>query len=104
VATGALVALFFIPSAFGGIINGMFRTRLGHLISPNALINNIWRGLFRNFNPLADTQAIRQGRRVIQEIPIYEPPLWSAWLMLFLMCAVCLLILSRKVRAYEVVK
>jgi ABC-2 type transport system permease protein len=104
VATGALVALFFIPSAFGGIINGMFRTRLGHLISPSALINNIWRGLFRNFNPLADTQVIRQGRRVIQEIPIYEPPLWSAWLILFLMCAVCLLILSRKVRAYEVVR
>ena len=104
VATGALVALFFVPSAFAAIINEMFMTRLGHLIDLNSLIKAAWQGLFRNFNPQTGSQIIRQGRRVVQEIPIYEPPLWASWLMLFAICAVCLLILSRKVRAYEVVK
>ena len=104
VATGALVALFFIPSAFAAIVNEMFKTRLGHLFDLTALIKAAWQGLFRNFNPQTGSQIIRQGRRVIQEIPIYEPPLWASWLVLFMICAICLLILSRKVRAYEVVK
>jgi ABC-2 type transport system permease protein len=104
VATGALVAMFFIPAAFGGIINEMFQTRLGHLLSPNALINSVWRGLFRNFEAQSGSILIREGRRVVGEIPLYEPPLWASWLVLFLTCGVCALILSRKVRAYEVVK
>jgi ABC-2 type transport system permease protein len=104
VATGALVALFFVPTAFAAIVNELFKTGLGHLFDLNALIRAAWQGLFRNFNPLIETQVIRQGRRVVGEIQIYEPPLWSSWLMLFLICAVCLWILSRKIKAYEVVK
>jgi hypothetical protein len=33
-----------------------------------------------------------------------EPPLWASWFALFLLCALCLWLLSRKVKAYEVVK
>ena len=33
-----------------------------------------------------------------------EPPLWVSWFVLFLVCAVCLALLSRKVKAYEVVR
>jgi len=32
------------------------------------------------------------------------PPLWASWLVMFLICAACLALLSRKVKAYEVVK
>ena len=32
------------------------------------------------------------------------PPLWASWLAVALICAVCVWLLSRKVRAYEVIK
>jgi lipopolysaccharide export LptBFGC system permease protein LptF len=35
---------------------------------------------------------------------LLEPPLWACWLMVTLVCLVCLWLLARKVRAYEVVK
>src|SRR5688500_9957047 len=46
VASGALLGMFFVPSAFGQIINQLFLTRAGHLISMWATMNSIWRGLF----------------------------------------------------------
>src|SRR5215203_2187061 len=49
VASGALFGLFFVPSAFGEIVNQLFLTRAGHLISMWATINNIWLGLFGLF-------------------------------------------------------
>jgi hypothetical protein len=33
-----------------------------------------------------------------------EPPLWCAWLVVAVLCALCLYLLVRKVRAYEVVR
>src|SRR5215204_2205730 len=42
VASGALLGMFFVPSAFGEIINNLFLTRAGHLISMWATMNNIW--------------------------------------------------------------
>jgi hypothetical protein len=33
-----------------------------------------------------------------------EPPLWISWLLIALICAVCVWLLARKVRAYEVIK
>jgi hypothetical protein len=33
-----------------------------------------------------------------------EPPLWASWAALFVVCAICLALLSRKVKAYEVVR
>ena len=41
---------------------------------------------------------------VISEVLVTEPPLWASWLVLFVVCALCLWLLSRKVKAYEVVK
>jgi hypothetical protein len=42
--------------------------------------------------------------RVGREIILNEPPLWASWFALFVICAICLALLSRKVKAYEVVK
>ncbi|MDT7542211.1 MAG: type transport system permease protein [Acidobacteriota bacterium] len=108
VASGALLGLFFIPSALGEIINGLFLTRVGHLISFGALMNNIWLGLFGRFQ--SETGHIRghiqdathHGEFV--DIVLREPPLWASWTVLTLACAFFLWLLMRKVRAYEVVK
>ncbi len=108
VASGALLGLFFVPSAFAEIVNELFLTRAGHLISLSASMDSIWRGLFGLF--------IRQTGEVRGRVtnPIYaeqffdtallEPPLWASWLVITLVCAVCVWLLSRRVRAYEVIK
>ena len=108
VASGALLGLFFVPSAFGEIINNLFLTRAGHLISMWATVNNIWLGLFGLFvrqtgrvngkvtNPIYDGQ--------IMDIKLLEPPLWASWLLIIAVCGICVWLLSRKVRAYEVIK
>ena len=108
VASGAILGLFFVPSAFGEIINNLFLTRSGHLVSLWATMNSIWRGLFGLFerqtgsvrgkvtNPIYDEQFF--------DIALLEPPLWVSWVVVLIVCAVCVWLLSRKVRAYEVIK
>ncbi|HEX8286764.1 MAG TPA: hypothetical protein VF556_02140 [Pyrinomonadaceae bacterium] len=108
VASGALLGLFFVPSAFGEIINDLFLTKAGHLLSLWATMDSIWRGLFGLFvretghingkvsNPIYDEQYF--------DIALLEPPLWVSWLIIALVCGVCVWLLSRKVRAYEVIK
>jgi ABC-2 type transport system permease protein len=108
VASGALLGLFFVPSAFGEIVNQLFLTRIGHLISLSMTMNSIWRGLFGLFvrqtgsirgkvsNPIYDEQFF--------DIALLEPPLWASWLVIAAVCAVCIWLLARKVRAYEVIK
>jgi ABC-type transport system involved in multi-copper enzyme maturation permease subunit len=105
VASGALLALFFIPSIFGEFINVVFLTRWGHIISLGALMKNVTAGLFGTFQRVADVVQITDfNDNVIREIQLIEPPLWGSWAMLFVICAVCLAVLSWKVKAYEVVR
>jgi ABC-2 type transport system permease protein len=112
VASGAMLGLFFVPSVFGEIVNGLFLTRVGHLLSFGALVNNIWLGLFGMFEPVTGHIQGRMSREgpLIHEsehfvdIVMREPPLWASWLVLALACAFFLWLLMRKVRAYEVVK
>ena len=108
VASGALLGLFFVPSAVAEIVNNLFLTRAGSLISMWASMNSIWLGLFGLFvresgnirgkidNPIYDGKYV--------DIVLIEPPLWASWLVIGLVCAVCVWLLSRKVRAYEVIK
>jgi ABC-2 type transport system permease protein len=108
VASGALLGLFFVPTAFGEIINQLFLTRAGHLISMWATMKSIWSGLFGLFvqqtgsiqgkvrHPIYDGQYL--------DIALLEPPLWVSWLVIALVGAVCVWLLARKVRAYEVIK
>ena len=108
VASGALLGMFFVPSAFGQIINQLFLTRAGHLISMWATMNSIWRGLFGLFeretgritgkvvHPIYDGQFL--------DIALFEPPLWASWLVIIAVCSICVWLLSYKVRAYEVIK
>ena len=105
VASGALVALFLIPSAFGLFVNEVFSTAWGNIISLIASVKNVTAGLFGTFDRVAETRLIRDVEgEVIRELLVLEPPLWASWTMLFLLCAICLALLSWRVKAYEVVK
>jgi ABC-type transport system involved in multi-copper enzyme maturation permease subunit len=107
VASGAILALFFVPGAFGEIINSLFLTKSAHLLSLWATMNSIWRGLFGLFE--RQTGAVRGTvtnpiyERQYFDIALLEPPLWASWLVVILVCAVCIWLLARRVRAYEVV-
>jgi len=103
-ARAALLGVFFIPTVFAAIVNQLFETRWGHIFDLRALIQNVWAGLFGTFvRQTGEIEEFRNGR-ILQQIMVTEPPLWMSWFMLFLICAFCLWLLSRKVKAYEVVK
>jgi len=103
-ARAALIGLFFVPSVLATIVNELFRTHWGNLFSLSASFQNVGAGLFGTFARQASRiQEMRRGV-VISEVLVTEPPLWASWLVLFVVCALCLWLLSRKVKAYEVVK
>ena len=102
IASASLLGLFFVPSVFAEVVNVIFRTRWGNLISLGALTKNISAGLFGTFDRTSSVVTSVDGD-VISRVVLTEPPLWTSWAALFLVCAICLTILSAKVKAYEVV-
>lgn len=104
VASGILLGIFFIPTVFGAFVNEVFRTRWGNVISLGALIKNVTAGLFGTFERASGVMRFRDFDGSIVELQLFEPPLWVSWVVLFAICAVCLALLSWKVKAYEVVR
>jgi len=103
IASALLLGIFFIPSVFGEVINNLFMTRWGNIVSLGALIGNVYSGLFGTFEQVT-RRAVYFDGSVEREIVLSQPPLWCSWAALFVVCAVCLALLSRKVKAYEVIK
>jgi len=103
VASGIMLGLFFVPSAFGVFINEVFTTRIGNLLSFVALMTNVSSGLFGTFVQTDSVMRMNFDGVVTQRV-VTEPPLWASWTMLFLISTVCLALLSRRLKAYEVVK
>ncbi len=103
VASIALLCIFFIPWVFGEVVNQLFATRWGNIISLGALMRNVTSGLFGTFVQTSGRITDFDGR-VAREIIVSELPLWAAWSALFVACVICLALLSRKVKAYEVVR
>jgi hypothetical protein len=91
VAGALLFGVFFVGAGFGSAIREIFRTRWGDLFHLNYLIRTIWDWLFF-------------GSEAGAEGGIGNVPVWSAWLVLGLVCGVSLVLLSRRIRAYEVVR
>jgi ABC-2 type transport system permease protein len=89
VAAGMLFGVFFVSAGFGGAINGILRTDWGWMMNLPMVISAIWRRLFTGAPP-----SLRE----------YPLPMWSAWLSLAIVCGISIYLLSRKVRAYEVVR
>lgn len=89
-ASGALFALFTIPTAVSTMVSELFRTPWSHLFSPSMLMTVITDQLFRHDN-LLDLD------------PWMVLPAWAGWVGIAGFIAVSLFVLARKVRAYEVV-
>ena len=85
IAAGALVlGVMFFLSGFGAAINAVLRTNAGFYISPGALITRVSAQLFGLDSPI-------------------EVSATGAWISLLAICGICVALLSKKVRAYEVV-
>ena len=85
-ASAALFAIFVIPTPVGFALEEIFRTRKGHLLSPGMAMDQLTRELFRTMLP--DERYLSFGEA------------WLIWLGYGLLS---LWMLSRKVRAYEVI-
>ena len=86
IAAGALLlGIFFVAAAFGAAINSVLDVRWGGLINLSDLFNAVWASLFRN-PPKTDISPA------------------AAWVMLALICAACVWLLYKKLRAVEVVR
>jgi len=105
VASGVMLGMVIIPSAFAGIVNVLFQTRWANIISLSGLMYNVTAGLFGTFDRVSGRIQISDfDDNVVREVLLLEPPLWCSWAALFIFCAVCLAILHWKVKAYEVVR
>jgi ABC-2 type transport system permease protein len=85
VAGALLLAVMFFGAGFAQAINAVMQTDTGHFFNIAYLMRTVWNALFQ----------------VDARHPI---PVAQAWVALLLYCAICLGLLMRKVRAYEVVR
>ncbi|MGE5571310.1 MAG: hypothetical protein ACM3S5_19935 [Rhodospirillales bacterium] len=83
-AAGILIlAIFFVAAGFGEAFNEIVGSRMGRLINVVQVIDTVWSSMLG----LANRSGISPA---------------NAWMSLAAGCALCLHLLSRKVRAYEV--
>ena len=85
VAGAMLLGVMFFGAGFGQAINAVMRTDSGNFFNVAYLMGMIWTALFQ----------------VPSERGISVP---QAWVALLIYCTICLGLLMRKVRAYEVVR
>jgi ABC-2 type transport system permease protein len=84
VASGALVALFIVPTAFAEMAAELFGTHWTYLLSLSRVSETVGASLFR---------------RTLDPVP----PVWAAWLVGLVALAAALALLRWRVHAYEVV-
>lgn len=85
VAGALLLGVMFFGAGFAQAFNAVMRTESGQFFNVAYLMGTVWNALFR----------------VNSEHPI---PVTEAWVALLVYCAICLGLLMRKVRAYEVIR
>lgn len=85
VAGALLLAVMFFGAGFGQAINAVLHTDSGYFFNLVYLAQTIWNALFR-----VDSE--------------HAIPVPQAWIALLFYCGVCLWLLLRKVRAYEVIR
>jgi ABC-type transport system involved in multi-copper enzyme maturation permease subunit len=81
-----LFGLFFIVSAFGGIIGEFMRIWWGKMLQLHVMIDVIVCSL------------------IGVDSPAPAVPLWAAWFSILTACGLALLFLRKKIRAYEIVR
>jgi hypothetical protein len=93
VAAGALLAIFIIPTGFAAVISELFGTAAGALLSPARSAQILSDALFRQ-PPDAYTTVLGVAD---------APPAWAAAVSLFTLMGFALVLLQRRLHAYEVV-
>jgi ABC-2 type transport system permease protein len=85
VAGALLLAVMFFGAGFAHAINTVMRTESGYFLNIVYLMTTVWTSLFRIDSEAAISSA-------------------DAWIALVAYCGLCLALLIRKVRAFEVIK
>jgi ABC-2 type transport system permease protein len=86
IAAGALIlGVYFAGAGFGAAINSIVRTKYGTLIDLAQVMGNVWAKMFRD--------------DAVADLPVAD-----SWIVLIVVCALCLWLLTRRVKAFEVVK
>jgi ABC-2 type transport system permease protein len=85
VAGALLLGVMFFGAGFAQAINAVMRTDSGQFFNVAYLMGTVWNALFQV-----------DSRHAI--------PVAQAWSALLIYCAICLWLLMRKVRAYEVIR
>jgi ABC-2 type transport system permease protein len=86
IAAGAgVLAVYFLGAGFGAAINGVLRTPYGSLIDLRQVVHTIWADLFR-YDSGTEMSVVH------------------AWLVLAVTCALCLRLLAKRIRGFEVVR
>src|SRR4051812_1985348 len=96
-ASALLFGVFFISGALGAMVNEVLTTRAGNVLSLGYVIGVIWARMLNlpaRSTFFGELFNIRRG----DEVPDY-----MAWLMVALVCAACIALLNRRLRAKEVV-
>jgi len=91
VARITLLVLFFVLAGFGTAINETLDTRWGTLLNLGELIDVVWSSMFG----LRESYLSGTGGAL---------PVWAAWGALAAACAAALGLLSKRIRAFEVVR
>lgn len=89
-ASGALFAVFVVPTPITMMVNNMFQTKVGTLLHPSFVLTMLMDKMFRLEDGILPDWMV--------------PPTWSLWASIIVLCLICVGLLSLKVRAYEVVK
>ena len=97
VATAALFGVLFMGAAFGEVWRGVLGNSWGRLVHLSYLVGVVWRDLFGLHGRPSPVRGMFDERRGA------ELPVWAAWLGLLAVCALCLWLLDRRLRAREVV-
>lgn len=91
VLAGFLLLLIFLGGGFfAKVIEVLFRSEWGSLVDIHHTVRRIWAQLFDTTGPFF-------------LFPPADLPIWPAWALLGLLVALCLVLLARRIRAYEVV-
>jgi ABC-2 type transport system permease protein len=98
VATGLNVGLFFITAGLGEAFNQTLRTYWGKLLNLGYVITTVWKDLFG----VVVTERQRRGQ--VGDPTRLDIPPGHCWLVLLALTGLCLLLLSRRLRAREVVR
>lgn len=90
-ASAAIFGLFIISNVIGMMVDNVLRTRWGSIFNLTVIMKTIEDSLFRQPNSMGLP-------------PWMVLPTSAAWIALAAFSAMCLFLLTRKVRAYEVVR